>query len=80
MKRLNLVEEIQTLMAGTRTYQLHRMTTGFEATRRTPIRMRAKDPVVVAEHTCTQDYPFGESAPEYFNRPPKPAETEGFPF
>jgi hypothetical protein len=79
-KRLNLVEEIQALMAGTRTYQLHRMTVGFEATRRTPIRMRAKDPVVLAEHICTNEYLFGETAPEYFDRPKAATPTEGFPF
>jgi len=31
MARLNIVDEIQTLLGGGRTYQIHRTTTSFEA-------------------------------------------------
>ena len=79
--RLNIVEELIKLSTNTRTYQIHRTSTSFEATRRTAIRMGAVDPIVLAEHTCTSSgFTFGQEPPEYFNRPPSPAMTEGVPF
>lgn len=79
--RLNTVDEIVKLTAGVRTYQIHRTSVSFEATRRTAARMGAKDPIVLAEHTCTSSgFTFGQEAPEYFDRPKPPAITEGVPF
>jgi hypothetical protein len=79
--RLNIVEEIVKLSTGTRTYQIHRTSTSFEATRRMAGRMSAKDPIVLAEHTCTSiSFIFGQEPPEYFNRPKSIQPTEGVPF
>jgi hypothetical protein len=79
--RLNITDEIVKLTSGVRTYQIHRTSISFEATRRTAARMRAVDPVVLAEHTCTSTgFTFGQEAPEYFDRPKQPAMTEGVPF
>jgi len=69
MARLNIVNEIQTLLGGGRTYQIHRTTTSFEATRRTSARMKAVDPIVLAQHTCkTEGFLFGQEPTEYFDR------------
>jgi hypothetical protein len=79
--RLNITDEIVKLTAGIRTYQIHRTSVSFEATRRTAVRMKAADPIVLAEHTCTSEgFTFGQVAPEYFDRPQKPAMSEGVPF
>jgi hypothetical protein len=76
--RLNIVEELIKLSTNTRTYQIHRTSTSFEATRRTAIRMGAVDPVVLAEHTCTSSgFTFGQEAPEYFNRQIYPSSDKG---
>jgi len=79
--KLSIIEEIVKLSTGIRTYQIHRTSTSFEATRRTASRMKAIDPIVLAEHTCTSSgFTFGQEAPEYFDRPKTPAMTEGVPF
>ena len=81
MARLNIKDEIVKLTAGVRTYQIHRTSVSFEATRRTAARMGAVDPIVLAEHTCTSTgFTFGQVPPEYFDRPKQPAMTEGVPF
>lgn len=74
-RRLNLVEEIQALMAGIATYQIHRTAGSFEATRRTAIRMGAKDPIVLATHTCYPLTVFAEEPPDYWNRKAKQTTT-----
>lgn len=79
--RLNLVDEIQTLINGGRTYQIHRTYTSFEATRRTAARMGVTDPIVLAQHTCkSEGFLFGEQAPEYFSRPKSSTTSEKVPF
>lgn len=67
--RLTILDEILKLTANGRTYQLHRTSVSFEATRRTATRMNAVDPIVLAEHLCSPMTTFGQIAPEYFNRP-----------
>lgn len=69
MKRLNLLDEIHALTANGRTYQIHRTSVSFEATRRTASRMGAVDPIVLAQHICSAITTFGQIAPDYFNRP-----------
>ena len=66
--RLNIVQEIEKLFTGIGTYEIHRTSQSFEATRRTPIRMGAKEPIVIATHTCRQMTVFAETAPDYWNR------------
>ena len=79
--RVTTLDEIVKLTAGIRTYQIHRTSVSFEATRRTAIRMKAIEPIVLAEHTCTSSgFTFGQEAPEYFDRPKQPAVSEGMPF
>jgi hypothetical protein len=80
--RLNILDEIKTLQAGTATYQIHRTSTSFEVTRRTPARMRAVEPIVLARHTCSQTaFFFGAVAPDYFNRIPiETNHTDEVPF
>lgn len=80
--RLNIVDEIHTLQRGTSTYQIHRTLTSFEATRRSQARMGAKDPIVLATHTCrTEGFLFGQEPPDYFNRiKPQPLDHEKVPF
>jgi hypothetical protein len=79
--RLSITDEIVKLTSGVRTYQIHRTSVSFEATRRTAARMGAKDPIVLAEHTCTSaGFTFGQEAPEYFDRPKSPPMSERVPF
>jgi len=80
--RLNILDEIKTLQEGTATYQIHRTTSSFEATRRTSARMRAVEPIVLARHTCSHlAFFFGAVAPDYFNRTPvKTNHTDEVPF
>jgi hypothetical protein len=80
--RLNILDEIQTLQKGIYTYQIHRTSTSFEATIRTKTRMGAKDPIVLASHTCrTEGFLFGQEPPNYFNRvKPNPIDSEKVPF
>jgi hypothetical protein len=78
--RLNILDEVGKLRNGIGTYQIHRTTISFEATRRTPIRMFAVDPIVLATHTCRTMVAFGEVAPEYFNRPKVLTTSEEVPF
>jgi len=81
MTRLNITDELVKLTSGVRTYQIHRTSVSFEATRRTAARMRATDPIVLAEHSCTKTgFTFGQETPEYFDRPKTPPLTEGVPF
>jgi hypothetical protein len=82
MTRLNIVDEIHTLVGGGRTYQIHRTAMSFEATRRTSARMKAVDPIVLATHTCrTEGFLFGQEPPDYFNqRKPQPLDYEKVPF
>lgn len=81
MTRLNIVEEITKLSTGTRTYQIHKTAASFEATRRMGDRMRAIDPIVLAEHTCTSaGFTFGQVPPDYFNRYKPSQLVEGVPF
>ena len=69
MTRLNIVDEIHTLVGGGRTYQIHRTAMSFEATRRTSARMKAVDPIVLAQHTCkSEGFLFGQEPIDYFNR------------
>jgi hypothetical protein len=43
--------------------------------------MKANDPIVLAEHTCSSDgFTFGQVAPDYFNRPKVSATSEEVPF
>jgi hypothetical protein len=65
-KRLNLIEEIQALASGIATYQIHRTAGSFEATRRMASRMNAKDPIVLATHTCYTLTVFAEEPPHYW--------------
>ena len=78
-ERLNIVQEIEKLSTGIGTYEIHRTTQSFEATRRTPIRMGAKEPIVLATHTCRSMTVFMSEPPEYFNRP-KTTTTSEVPF
>jgi len=78
--RLNIVEEIQKLSTGIGTYQIHRTSQSFEATRRTPIRMGAKEPIVLATHTCSSMTVFMQEPPEYFPRPQTTTTTSEVPF
>jgi hypothetical protein len=80
--RLNIMDEIATLQRGIYTYQIHRTSTSFEATIRMKSRMGAKDPIVLATHTCrSEGFFFGQEAPDYFNRvKPKPIDSEKVPF
>ena len=78
--RLNILDEVGKLRNGIGTYQIHRTTISFEATRRTAIRMSAVDPIVLATHTCRTMVAFGEVAPEYFNRPKVLTTSEEVPF
>jgi hypothetical protein len=81
MNRLNPVDEILALTAGIATYQIHRTANSFEATRRTPIRMRAASPIVLATHTCRPITEFGQTPPDYFNvAKPSITESEEVPF
>ena len=81
MQRVTTHDEIVKLTAGICTYQIHRTSVSFEATRRTAARMGAVDPVVLAEHTCTSSgFTFGQVPPEYFDRPKTPTMSEGVPF
>jgi hypothetical protein len=81
MARLNIASEIQTLVGGGRTYQIHRTTASFEATRRTPARMKAVDPIVLAQHTCNSEgFLFGQEPTEYFDRPKLSTTSEKVPF
>ena len=77
--QLNIVEEIEKLSTGIATYEIHRSSTSFEATRRTPIRMKAANPIVLATHTCRQMSIF-VSAPDYFNRPAPTTQSQEVPF
>lgn len=78
--RLNPVEEVQALMAGTPTYQIHRTAKSFEATRRTAIRMGAKDPIVLATHTCYTLTVFAKEAPDYWGKPKLSTTSDEVPF
>lgn len=79
-KRLNIIEEIQTLAAGVATYQIHRTAKSFEATRRMVPRMGAKDPIVLATHTCYTLTVFAEEPPNYWARPKLSTTTDEVPF
>lgn len=68
MGRLNLVEELLALTSGIATYQIHRTAVSFEATRRTAVRMKVAEPIVLATHTCKALTTFGQVPPDYFNR------------
>jgi hypothetical protein len=81
MNRLNPVDEILALTAGIATYQIHRTAVSFEATRRTPARMGAAAPVVLATHTCRPITEFGQTPPDYFNAiKPSTTESQEVPF
>jgi hypothetical protein len=67
--RLNLVQEIEKLSTGIGTYEIHRTSQSFEATRRTTTRMGTKEPIVLATHTCRSMTIFVSEPPEYFPRP-----------
>jgi hypothetical protein len=79
-KQLNLEQEIATLQKNIGTYQIHPTADSFEATRRTAIRMGAKNPIVLATHTCRSMTIFAEQPPDYFNRQKKTTISEGCPF
>jgi len=66
--RLNLVSELLKLLAGGRTYQIHRTSVSFEATPRLSARMQAADPIVLALHECYPMTVFSETAPDYWDR------------
>lgn len=78
--QLNIVEEIEKLSTGIATYEIHRTTKSFEATRRSASRMSAKKPIVLATHTCYSLTIFAEQAPEYFKRPLQSTHDEEVPF
>jgi hypothetical protein len=78
-ERLNILQEIEKLSTGTATYEIHRSSTSFEATRRTPMRMKAANPIVLATHTCRQISIFA-IAPDYFNRPAPTTQSQEVPF
>jgi len=67
--RLNIIQEIEKLSTGIGTYEIHRTSQSFEATRRTPIRMGSKEPIVLATHICRSMTIFVAEPPEYFPRP-----------
>ena len=67
-KRLNFEDELVALTHGIATYQVHRTPGSFEATRRTAIRMRAREPIVLATHQCRKLAIFDEEAPDYWGR------------
>jgi hypothetical protein len=79
-KRLNLIEEIQALASGVATYQIHRTAGSFEATRRMASRMNAKDPIVLATHTCYTLTVFAEEPPHYWGSPKLSTTTDEVPF
>ena len=78
--RLNIIQEIEKLSTGIGTYQIHRTSQSFEATRRTQIRMGAKEPIVLATHTCRSMTIFVSEPPEYFPRPQTATTTSEVPF
>jgi hypothetical protein len=77
--RLNIIQEIEKLSTGIGTYEIHRTSQSFEATRRTPTRMSAKEPIVLATHTCRSMTVFVSEPPQYFPRP-KATTTSEVPF
>ena len=80
---LTIIEEIKTLIQGGRTYQIHRTSVSFEATPRIGARMYAKDPKVLAMHTCkSEGFTFGQEVPDYFDtrKLSTVAISEGCPF
>lgn len=79
-KRLNLIEEIQALASGVATYQIHRTAGSFEATRRMASRMNAKDPIVLATHTCYTLTVFAEEPPHYWGSPKLSTTSDEVPF
>lgn len=79
-RRLNIIEELQALVAGIGTYQIHRTAKSFEATRRMVNRMGAKDPIVLATHTCYPLTVFAEEPPDYWPRPKLSTTTDEVPF
>jgi hypothetical protein len=79
-KRLNLIEEIQALASGVATYQIHRTASSFEATRRMVPRMGAKDPIVLATHTCYPLTVFAEEPPHYWGKPKLSTTSDEVPF
>ena len=79
-KRLNLIEEIQALVSGIATYQIHRTAGSFEATRRMVPRMGAKDPIVLATHTCYPLTVFAEEPPHYWGSPKLSTTSDEVPF
>lgn len=79
-KRLNLIEEIQALASGIATYQIHRTANSFEATRRMVPRMGAKDPIVLATHTCYPLTVFAEEPPHYWGKPKLSTTSDEVPF
>jgi len=80
IEQLNIIQEIEKLSTGVATYQIHRTTQSFEATRRTLIRMGAKAPIVLATHTCRSMTIFVTEPPEYFDRPKPVTDTNEVPF
>jgi hypothetical protein len=79
-KRLNLIEEIQALASGIATYQIHRTAGSFEATRRMASRMNAKNPIVLATHTCYTLTVFAEEPPHYWGSPKLSTTSDEVPF
>jgi hypothetical protein len=79
-KRLNIIEEIQALASGIATYQIHRTAGSFEATRRMVPRMGAKDPIVLATHTCYTLTVFAEEPPHYWGSPKLSTTSDEVPF
>lgn len=66
--RLNLRNEILKMLAGGRTYQIHRTSISFEATPRIGARIGAANPTVLALHECYPMGIFSEQAPDYWDR------------
>ena len=66
--RLNLRDEILKLLAGGRSYQIHRTSISFQATPRIGARIAAADPIVLALHECYPMTVFSESAPDYWEQ------------
>ena len=79
-KRLNLIEEIQALASGIATYQIHRTAGSFEAPRRMVPRIGAKDPIVLATHTCYTLTVFAEEPPHYWGSPKLSTTSDEVPF
>jgi len=73
--RLNLADELVALTAGIATYQIHRTALSFEATRRTAMRMKVAEPIVLATHTCRPLTVFGQQPPNYFGSTREPLGT-----